>query len=78
LLASLGSPNLAGVYVCHCRAVTDRVIEDEVARGATSIEELTVRCGAGAECGGCWPALEELLAHHSLLHQSRELVDVHR
>ena len=66
------------MYVCHCRAVTDRVIEDEVARGATSIEELTVRCGAGAECGGCWPALQELLEHHSLLHRARELVDVHR
>jgi len=59
--------------------VTDRAIEDEVARGASTIAELTVRCGAGAECGGCWPALEELLHHHSLLHLSgRELADAHR
>ena len=41
--------------------MTDHEIEDEVAQGATSIEELTIRCGAGAECGGCWPALQELL-----------------
>ena len=65
--------------MCHCRAVTDRTIEDEVARGATTIAEITGRCGAGAECGGCWPALEELLHHHSLLHLSgRELADVHQ
>jgi len=54
--------------------VTDHEIEDEVARGATTIEELTVRCGAGAECGGCWPELEKLLDRH--LH--RELVSAHR
>lgn len=65
--------------MCHCRGVTDRVIEDEIARGATTIADLTECCGAGAECGGCWPALEELLEHHSLLHLAhRELADAHR
>jgi bacterioferritin-associated ferredoxin len=64
--------------VCHCRAVTDREIEGEVAAGARTIEDLAARCGAGSECGGCWPALEELLHHHSLLHLSgRELADAH-
>jgi bacterioferritin-associated ferredoxin len=61
--------------------VTDREIEGEVSRGATTVEDLITRCGAGAECGGCWPALEELLHHHSLLHQSHrqhELADAHR
>jgi bacterioferritin-associated ferredoxin len=62
------------VYVCHCRAVTDRTIDGEVARGASTIEELATRCGAGAECGGCWPALEELL-HKAA---TRELVDACR
>jgi bacterioferritin-associated ferredoxin len=59
--------------------VTDREIEAEVAAGARTIEDLAARCGAGSECGGCWPALEELLHHHSLLHLSgRELADAHR
>jgi bacterioferritin-associated ferredoxin len=49
------------MYVCHCRAVSDRVITGEVARGASSIEELAAACGAGSKCGGCWSALEELL-----------------
>ena len=49
------------MYVCHCRGVTDHTIDDEVERGATTIEEIAARCGAGAECGGCWPELEKLL-----------------
>ena len=62
------------MYVCHCRAVTDHTIEGEVERGAATIEELATRCGAGAECGGCWPALEELLERR----HPRELVSAHR
>jgi bacterioferritin-associated ferredoxin len=61
---------LGDVYVCHCRAVTDHVIKDEVSRGASSIDDLAARCGAGSRCGGCWPALEALL--HAA---SRELAD---
>jgi bacterioferritin-associated ferredoxin len=67
------------MYVCHCHGVTDREIEAEVVAGARTIDDLAARCGAGSECGGCWPALEELLQHHSLLHLSgRELADAHR
>jgi bacterioferritin-associated ferredoxin len=62
------------VYVCHCRAVTDHTIEGEVERGASTIEELAARCGAGSECGGCWPALEALLDRQL----PRELVTAQR
>jgi bacterioferritin-associated ferredoxin len=66
------------MYVCHCRGVTDHTIEDEVARGATTIEEIATRCGAGSECGGCWPALEDLLDRHVQGRLPRELVTSHR
>jgi bacterioferritin-associated ferredoxin len=49
------------VIVCHCRAVSDRTIGDQVAAGATSIDELSERCGAGSDCGGCHRRLERLL-----------------
>ena len=62
------------MYVCHCRGVTDHTIDGEVERGATTIEELAARCGAGSECGGCWPELEKLLQRHL----SRELVSAPR
>ena len=64
--------------MCYCHAVTDREIDREIARGASSIEELVAACGAGAECGGCLPTLEELL-HGDHHHQhARELVDAPR
>jgi bacterioferritin-associated ferredoxin len=53
------------MYVCHCRAVTDHEIRDRIEEGSTTIEELAFACGAGVRCGGCWPALYELLEKHA-------------
>ena len=50
------------MVVCHCRAVTDRVVRDAIEGGARDLESLARWCGAGADCGGCWPALQGLLA----------------
>lgn len=52
------------MYVCACRALTDRTVEAAIASGASTIEEISQRCGAGARCGGCWPTLRELLDEH--------------
>lgn len=48
--------------MCSCRAVTDRTIRAAIADGATTIEQIALKCGAGSLCQGCWPALSELLA----------------
>ena len=50
------------MYVCHCRAVTDRSVRAAVLAGATTLDELAEGCGAGARCGGCRPLLAALLA----------------
>jgi bacterioferritin-associated ferredoxin len=49
------------MYVCHCRAITDHEIRDAIEQGATSLETLAAATGAGVRCGGCWPALYDLL-----------------
>ena len=49
------------MIVCSCRAVSDRTVKAAIASGASNIPEVAARCGAGARCGGCWPALSELL-----------------
>ena len=49
------------MYVCSCRAVTDRTVKAAIASGARTIEQVAERCGAGGRCGGCWPVLNELL-----------------
>ena len=50
------------MYVCACKAVTDRTVRSAVITGARSVDDVTRRCGAGGECGGCLPLLEELLS----------------
>jgi bacterioferritin-associated ferredoxin len=49
------------VYVCLCQAVSDRKVRKAIRRGARTVEDLGVACGAGTGCGGCRPELEALL-----------------
>lgn len=41
------------MYVCGCRAVTDREVHEAVQAGARSAAEVAERCGAGSRCGHC-------------------------
>jgi bacterioferritin-associated ferredoxin len=52
------------MFVCSCRAVTDRTVDAAIASGADTIRDVAERCGAGSRCGGCWPALQALLDEH--------------
>lgn len=58
------------MIVCHCNRVNDRTIRASVRAGACSAEEIAECCGAGANCGGCAPAVEEIL-HEERLHLRR-------
>ncbi len=51
------------MIVCHCEAVSDRAIRKAVRKGATTVDEVTQRCGAGGGCGGCVPEIERLVHH---------------
>jgi bacterioferritin-associated ferredoxin len=59
------------MYICHCRAVSDREITAKIQQGAESVDDLGRRCGAGAGCGGCRPVLAELLEEERRLRRSR-------
>ncbi|MDQ3573743.1 MAG: (2Fe-2S)-binding protein [Actinomycetota bacterium] len=50
------------MVVCHCRVVTDRAVCAAIRDGARDVGALAECSGAGSVCGGCWPALESLLA----------------
>lgn len=41
------------MYVCICRAVTERDIHEAVARGAHSLKDLRRELGVASECGKC-------------------------
>lgn len=49
------------VYVCICNGVTDRDIRQAAEAGCRSVAELTMRTGAGANCGSCLELAGELL-----------------
>jgi bacterioferritin-associated ferredoxin len=49
------------MVICHCRAVNDQSINACIVAGASSPDEIAIMCGAGDACGGCRPALRELL-----------------
>jgi bacterioferritin-associated ferredoxin len=44
--------------------VSDRTVGAALASGASCVEDLAVRCGAGGRCGGCRPELERLIEVH--------------
>jgi bacterioferritin-associated ferredoxin len=41
--------------------VTDRLIRSVVRDGAQSCDDVAELCGAGACCGGCRPAVDEIV-----------------
>lgn len=49
------------MYVCICNGVTDRVIRDAAEAGCRSMAELTMRTGAGSNCGSCVEMAMEIL-----------------
>lgn len=54
------------MILCHCRVVSDDEVRDAIACGASDVCEVARACGAGTGCGGCLPAVRDLLAAHGL------------
>lgn len=53
------------MIVCHCKAVTDREVRRAARAGAERHADVVRACGAGSVCGGCRPAIDEILARES-------------
>ena len=49
------------MIVCHCHAKNDREIRKLVRDGAHSSGSCLRNCAAGRSCGGCVPAIEEII-----------------
>lgn len=49
------------MVICHCRAVSDGLVRRAVREGAADVDAVIRRCGAGSVCGGCRPAIAQLL-----------------
>jgi bacterioferritin-associated ferredoxin len=65
---AFGAPlELAHMIVCHCHGLTDRALRSAIRDGAITCERLMERTDAGTCCGGCRPALDELIGEERLL-----------
>lgn len=49
------------MIVCHCVGVTDTMIRKLIAAGASSVADITRRCGAGRCCAPCRDEIASLL-----------------
>jgi len=49
------------MYVCICKAVTDREIRKAAAKGADNLYELRESLGVASGCGGCADHAQEIL-----------------
>lgn len=51
--------------ICHCEAVTDTRVVAAIEQCGPSVCDLARLCGAGSRCGGCHPALDDLIDRHA-------------
>ena len=49
------------MYICVCRAVTDKDIEKAIAEGATTVRELREKLKVTESCGSCLESVRELV-----------------
>jgi bacterioferritin-associated ferredoxin len=49
------------MWICHCKAVTDKDIEAAIEDGARSTVDVALECRAGTGCGGCIPEVRRIL-----------------
>ena len=49
------------MYVCICKAVTDREIRKAAAKGADNLYELRESLGVASGCGGCADQAQQIL-----------------
>lgn len=47
--------------VCSCMSITNGMIKDAVADGATTLEEVQEATGAGTVCGACVEDVQHLI-----------------
>ncbi len=49
------------MYVCLCNGITDRDIEQAVADGALTLNEVKHRLGVSSQCGSCAETAQQVI-----------------
>jgi bacterioferritin-associated ferredoxin len=53
------------MYVCICRAVSEKAVKREISAGACSVRALKDRLGLGSVCGRCVPDARSMIQQAS-------------
>lgn len=61
------------MFVCICKAISDKTIKQAIADGAESIRELKSQLGVGSQCGKCLCQTQQIL--HNELVKQHQLID---
>jgi len=49
------------MIICQCNGVSDRTIRKVIRDGASNRNDVVRACTAGKACGGCVPAIDEII-----------------
>ena len=49
------------MYVCVCKAVTDKEVEAAIDAGAHTVAAVTAACQAGGDCGACRGMIDDMI-----------------
>jgi bacterioferritin-associated ferredoxin len=60
------------VYVCLCKAASDKDVKAAIADGADTVDAVGETCGAGTGCGACRPMIHEMLEAAGAAECARE------
>jgi bacterioferritin-associated ferredoxin len=63
------------MLICHCEVVTDKSIRLAVEAGARTVGQVSRSCNAGTCCGGCVPAIVEIIEQKSAFRTLRLVPD---
>lgn len=63
------------MYVCLCKAVTDKAIKQKVAEGVSTMRELKICTGVGSQCGKCICQAQQIL-HNELVRINDNSLDL--
>ena len=67
---------LRAMYICVCKAVTDKRIRSAVSEGACSLRDLSRELGVGTGCGKCVSAARQVLGEALMTQDSIKLSDL--
>jgi bacterioferritin-associated ferredoxin len=49
--------------LCHCRAISTKVVDDAILNGLHKVEEIGRYCSAGVTCGNCRTDIENIIKY---------------